>query len=98
MLIVAGNITVEPDQRASYLADSVEIIERSRKAPGCLDVTIDADLLDPCRINMFELWQSQAALDAWRGGGPSDAATADIVSAAVAQYDVAEARPLFEKG
>jgi quinol monooxygenase YgiN len=55
MIIVAGNVAVEAQQRESYLADSVEIIERSREAPGCLDVTIDADLLDPGPINIFEL-------------------------------------------
>jgi quinol monooxygenase YgiN len=43
MVIVAGHITVEPQQRESYLARCVSIIERARRAAGCLDVAITAD-------------------------------------------------------
>ena len=40
MVIVAGHITVEPQQRESYLAGCVSIVERARGAAGCLDVAI----------------------------------------------------------
>ena len=61
MVIVAGHITVEPQQRESYLAGCVRIVEQARRAVGCLDVAICADLVDPGRVNIFERWESQAA-------------------------------------
>jgi hypothetical protein len=47
MVIVAGHITVEPQQRESYLTGWVSIAEQARREPGCLDCAISADLLDP---------------------------------------------------
>jgi quinol monooxygenase YgiN len=98
VVIVAGHITVEPQQRASYLADCVRVVEEARGAAGCLDFAISADLIDPSRINIFERWASQAAVDAFRGSGPSDEQGAAIRSASVAEFDVADVRPLFEEG
>jgi len=98
MIIVAGHITVEPQQRAAYLADCVRVIEQAREAAGCLDFAITADLIDPGRINIFERWASQAAIDTFRGSGPSDEQGAAIRSASVAEYDIADARPLFGDG
>jgi quinol monooxygenase YgiN len=92
MVIVAGHITVEPQQRESYLAGCVTVVEQAREAAGCLDFAITADLLDPGRINIFERWESQAAVEAFRGGGPSDEQRASILSASVAEYDVADAQ------
>jgi quinol monooxygenase YgiN len=71
MVIVAGHITVGPQQRKSYLAGCVRIVEQARRAVGCLDVAICADLVDPGRVNIFERWESQAALETFRGSGPA---------------------------
>ena len=98
MVIVAGHITVEPGQREAYLAGCVPVVEQARKAADCLDFALSADLLDPGRINVFERWESQAAVDAFRGGGPADEQGAAIRSASVAEYDVARARHLFGDG
>jgi quinol monooxygenase YgiN len=46
MVIVAGHITVDPAQRESYLAGSVSVVENARRADGCLDFSVTADLLD----------------------------------------------------
>jgi hypothetical protein len=59
MVIVAGHVTVEPEQRESYLA-------------GC------------------------ARVETFRGGGPSDDQGDAMLSASVAEYDIAEVRPLFD--
>jgi len=69
MVIVAGHITVEPQQRESYLAGCVRIVEQARRAFGCLDVAICADLVDPGRVNNFERRESQAALEPFRLSG-----------------------------
>jgi quinol monooxygenase YgiN len=95
MVIVAGHLTVEPAQRESYLAGCVTVVEQARRAPGCLDFAITADLLDPGRVNIFERWESQAAVEAFRGGGPSDEQGATMLSASVTEYGVADVRPLF---
>jgi quinol monooxygenase YgiN len=94
MVIVAGHIVVDPHQRESYLAGCVGLVELARRAPGCLDFAIAADLVDDGRINIFERWESQAAVEAFRRGGPSDEQSAALVAAAMAEYDVAGVRSL----
>ena len=98
MVIVAGHITVDPEQRESYLAGCVSIVERARGAAGCLDFAITADLIDPGRVNLFERWESQAAVETFRGSGPSNKQRAAMLSVSVAEYDIADVRPLFGKG
>ena len=94
MVVVAGHLVVEPDQREAYLAGCRTVVEQARRAPGCLDFSIGADLLDPSRINIFERWDSQAAVEAFRGSGTDDEQGAQIRSASVAEYDIADVRPL----
>jgi quinol monooxygenase YgiN len=94
MLIVAGHLVVEPPQLASYLAECKLVVQQARRTPGCLDFAISADLADPGRINVFERWESQAAVDAFRGSGPSAEQQGLIVSASVCEYDVGDVRPL----
>jgi quinol monooxygenase YgiN len=62
MVIVAGHITVDPEERQSYLAGRMSVVEQARRADGCLDFAITADLLDPGRVNLFERWETQAAV------------------------------------
>ena len=47
MVIVAGHMTVDPEQRESYPAGCTSVVEKARRADGCLDFAITADLLDP---------------------------------------------------
>ncbi len=63
MVIVAGHIVVYPGQRESYLAGCVGVVEQARRASGCLDFAITADLVDPGRIDIFERWESQSAVE-----------------------------------
>jgi quinol monooxygenase YgiN len=95
MVIVAGHITVEPQQRESYLAGCVSVVERARGAAGCLDFAITADPIDPGRVNIFERWESQAALNTARGNAPGFEQAEAMLSVSVADYDVADVRPLF---
>jgi quinol monooxygenase YgiN len=94
MVIVAGHIVVAPDQRGPYLANCVSVVEQARRSPGCLDFTIAADLVDAGRINIFERWESQAAVEAFRGSGPGDEQSAAMLTASVAEYDVGNVRAL----
>jgi quinol monooxygenase YgiN len=70
MVIVAGHITVDPEQRESYLAGSMSVVEKARRADGCLDFAVTADLLEPGRVNLFERWESQAAVETFRRSAP----------------------------
>jgi quinol monooxygenase YgiN len=95
MVIVAGHIVVDPQQRDDYLSGCVEVVRQARRTAGCLDFALSADLLEPGRVNIFERWESQAAVDAFRGSGPSDDQGAAIVAASVAEYDIADERTLM---
>lgn len=94
MVIVAGHITVRADRRSDYLAGCAPIVEAARRAPGCVDFAIAADLLRPERINIFECWETTRALEAFRGAGPEQEQAAAILTADVVEYRVGQARPL----
>ena len=87
MVIVAGHVVVDPEQRDDYLSACVEVVRQARRAPGCLDFVLSADLLEAGRVSILERYESQAAVDAFRGSGPSDEQGAAILAASVAEYD-----------
>jgi quinol monooxygenase YgiN len=93
MIIVAGHLLVDPDHRTSYLEGCHEVVRLARATSGCLDFTLSADLLDPGRINVLERWESLAAVDAFRGSGPSEDQTAQILEADVRPFAVAPRGP-----
>lgn len=94
MVIVAGQIFVDPADRDRYLAGCADVVEQARRAPGCLDFAITGDLIDPGRVNIFERWESQDAVSNFRGSGPSEEQNAAMLGASVAEYDVADMRSL----
>ena len=94
MVIVSGHLIVAQNVRDDYLAGCADVVEQARRAPGCLDFAISADLLDPARINVLERWNSQAAVEAFRGDGTDDDQGTMIVSASVYEYDVSDERRL----
>jgi quinol monooxygenase YgiN len=98
MVIVAGHITVDAEQRESYLAGCMRVVEQARGTAGCLDFAITADPIDPGRVNVFERWESQAAVKTFRKRGPRNKSGAAMLSGSVAEYDIAGVRRLFDKG
>jgi quinol monooxygenase YgiN len=94
MIIVAGRIHVEPEERQHYLDGCLAVIEAARRAEGCLDFHLAADPIDQGRINVFERWDAVGAVEAFRGAGPSGEQQAQILDAAVVQYEVASETPL----
>jgi quinol monooxygenase YgiN len=89
VIIVAGKLTVDPGGRHPYLAGCRDVLVAARAAPGCLDFALSADPVDPARINVFERWESEAALHAFRGSGPSGDQLADLLEIDVREYRVA---------
>jgi quinol monooxygenase YgiN len=70
---------------------------QARRAVGCPDVAICADLVDPGRGNIFERWESQAALETFRGSGPDTEQGPAMLTVSVQEYDIADVRPVFGK-
>ena len=70
MVIVAGHITVEPEAAWFLRRGLQEGRRKRRQAAGCLDFAITADELDPGRVNIFERWESQAAVTTFRRRSP----------------------------
>ena len=91
-VVVAGHLLVDPDARDDYVAGCLDVVRQARETPGCLDFAISADVLDPGRVNVYERWASRAAVEAFRGSGPTDEQGAALLWASVAEYDVAAER------
>ena len=98
MVIVAGHIKVDSEQRGSDLAGSVSVVEKARHADGCLDCAITADLVHPARVNLSDRWEPQAAVKACRRRAPKNKQHAAMRLVSVADYDIADVRPLFGEG
>jgi quinol monooxygenase YgiN len=93
VLIVAGHLIVAPAERDTYVAECRAVVEAARAAPGCLDFTIAADPVDPARITVYERWEAEEPLLAFRGGGPSGDQQAQILDADVRRYEIASVGP-----
>jgi quinol monooxygenase YgiN len=95
MLIIAGYLEVDASQRDAFVAAHHDLVRRGREAPGCLDLAITADPLDPARVNNFERWESREHLDAWREAAAAPDTGISINSDNVMEYSVAGVRPVF---
>ena len=95
MLIIAGSVQVDPADRSRLVDAFADLVRRSREAPGCLDVAVTADSVDPGRINNFERWRSQEDLDAWRAVANAPDVGDAFRTVDVALFDVSGERPPF---
>ena len=91
MIIVAGALSVDPDGRDAYLEGCVSVVEAARRAQGCLNFALSADLLEPGRINVYERWSSDGDLQRFRGSGPDAGQLAELLEVRVTEYAVVEA-------
>ena len=89
MLIIAGFLITDPTERDAFVAEGTTVVSLARNAPGCLDFSMTADTLDPRRVNVFERWESEEELLAFRGSGPDSDTAAKILDADVQAYVVA---------
>ena len=95
MLIIAGHARLAEADRDAYVTAHGDLVERARKSAGCLDVAISADPLDPARVNIFERWDSQASLEAWRAIADAPDTGIELQADDVQLFTVTEARPPF---
>lgn len=95
MLIIAGHSTLEAAERDRYVTAHQNLARRARQAPGCLDLAITADPLDPTRVNVYERWQSKEHLDAWRAVARAPRSKNKLGSIDVMMYVVSDVRSPF---
>ncbi|PRX45988.1 quinol monooxygenase YgiN [Prauserella shujinwangii] len=95
-VIVAGAVHVAPENRDRFVAGHRQLVERARAYPGCLDLSISADPLEASRVNIFEHWESQEVLDAWRASAPSPSVRIDLEDGHMAKHEIARSGPPFD--
>jgi quinol monooxygenase YgiN len=90
MIIIAGSLTVDPAHRDRYLEIFADVTPTARRAPGCLDFVQAADPVDPARINVYERWDTEEHLHAFRtsGGPPPPDDAPEILAGDVHKYRV----------
>ena len=92
MIIIAGTLRVDPADRDAYLAAVGEATAMARRTPGCLDFSQSPDPLDAGRINIYERWETDAELEAFRAL-PGDDFVPAILGADVARYRISAIEP-----
>jgi quinol monooxygenase YgiN len=79
-LIVAGTVRVPAENVERFRPHMAKMMAASRAEDGCLAYGYAEDVVEPGLIHVFEVWESQAALDAhfstahmaeWRAAWPS---------------------------
>ena len=93
MIIVSGKIYVRPWARENFLTRSAAAVLQARRTNGCLDFIVAADPVELDRVNVYEEWESEDALLRFRGDGPGDELSSNIVRAKVARHIVASSGP-----
>ena len=94
MLIVAGKLYVHPQERDRWVAAHHEVTRIARSQPGCLDLHLSADPLEEGRINLFEQWESEAALQAWRAAADPPPKP-EILDASIQKHHISRSEPPF---
>lgn len=88
MIIVSGRLYLRPGTMEAFLASSMEAVALARRTPECRDFVVAADLLEPDRVNVYEEWESEEALLAFRGDGPDSEMQSSILRASVSRHVV----------
>ena len=88
MIIVSGRILLKPGLRERFLAQSDAPMRQARAHPHCRDFVVAADPIDPNRVNVYEEWDSEQALEEFRGAGMDDDLSSMVVRAEVGQRQV----------
>lgn len=93
MLIVSGRLYVREGCREEYLKLSLDAVAQARRAAGCKDFVVAADPLEPDRVNVYEEWESEKQLLAFRGAGPKSSMFSLIERFDVSRHVVASSGP-----
>ncbi len=62
MIIIAGSLDLDPDQRETCLATAAPYIDAALDEPGCRRYEWTPDPRVPGRVWVYELWDDEASL------------------------------------
>ncbi len=61
-IVISAQIELDPAKREEALRTAQKWIDGALSQDGCIHYDWSADLNDPARVNVFEEWESEAAL------------------------------------
>lgn len=70
MILFDVQLATTEEGQAAFRALLAETMAGSQAEPGCIIYRFTADLHDPLRFHLVELWESEAALMAHAAGAP----------------------------
>jgi len=93
MIIVSGWLRVRPGSRDAFVQSSMEAMTLARRSVGCRAFVVAADPLEADLVNVYECWDEEDDLLAFREDGPESEMLAMIVSANVQRHQIASSGP-----
>lgn len=93
MIIVSGWLKLKPGTREAFVASSLEAMVLARRSVGCRAFVVAADPLEADLVNVYECWDSEEHLLAFRDEGPEPEMLAMIVDAKVRRHQIASSGP-----
>lgn len=100
MIVVAGHLTINPEHRDAAIEAIRTCVAATRAEEGNVDYRYSADIDDPDRLNLVELWESEEAMNTHMAT-PHLAAFLEAVGAwvggsvEIVRYDVSGSSKLF---
>ncbi|MCY4257938.1 MAG: antibiotic biosynthesis monooxygenase [bacterium] len=98
MILVAGSVSLPPENAEAFMAAAAAVSSASRKLPGNIDYCIS--MQEPGVFRFFEIWETEEAMSAQFATphfGAFQAAVGDLGMTAMEgnKYEVASVSPLF---
>ncbi len=94
MLIIAGKLYMAPKERDPWVEAHHDVVKRARSAPGWVDLYVSADPVEEGRVNIFEQWDSEELLEAWRAVADPPPKP-EILGGTVQKYEISSSGPPF---
>jgi quinol monooxygenase YgiN len=99
VLIVAGNLTVDPADIDRLQGAAAEMMAATRQEDGCIEYVFSVSMADPGTVQIFEIWESAEALEAHFTQphmATFQAALADltVTGSSLHRYEIASSAPL----
>jgi len=101
MIVISGYIDVADASELTNLHDQAKtMIEATRAEDGNIEYGYAIDMLNPCRMRIYETWRDQDALDAHMASAHmatfnAAVAGAQLTGANVMAYPASEAKKLI---
>jgi len=101
MIVISGYLDfASAEELASIKLDGIKMVEATRAETGCIEYGFAVDLVNPCRMRIYETWADQAALKA-HGASEHMAVfnavvgKAKLIGASVLAYPASEPKKLI---